>query len=501
MRWTTTGAAVAALLAAVSPLASGAAVARPASPAAVAAPADWGRALAEDAQAFHDVIADSHPGPVDPENPAFGPLLEKGLATALQRAQTAHSYEAWYFSLQQYAASFDDGHLTLTDYQPMGHVWRVAWPGFLTSDRDGLDTVVFNRDPAAPPVGATLVSCDGRSAEAYAAEFVGKGVGRWNLRSRRQLFSSRLFVDQANPYARRAERCVFTVEGVERTYALAWRDLPDAVRDEGFAAGRSPRFRTPIELRPFGRQGYWIGLGSFESDAKSPEGQALTALRSAVAAQADALRASNVVVFDLRGNNGGSSGWISALASALWGEEWVSQRAPRSSGVDWRASQANLDEVVTVKPRLGDDPRMIAWINEVEAGLRGARARGDALWRQGGEAKSPPPSLSATTPMRARTYVLTDYGCASACLDAVDLLKALGAVQIGQETSADSLYMEVREQPAPSGRVSVVVPMKVYRGRARGSNETAVPAHAWTGALADTPGIEAWIATLNPAVR
>ncbi|MNU05971.1 hypothetical protein D3C72_2509770 [compost metagenome] len=60
----------------------------------------------------------------------------------------------------------------------MGHVWRTAWPGFLTSDRDGLDTVVFNRDPAAPPVGATLVSCDGRSAEAYAAEFVGKGVGR-----------------------------------------------------------------------------------------------------------------------------------------------------------------------------------------------------------------------------------------------------------------------------------------------------------------------------------
>ncbi len=161
-----------------------------------------GLGLAEDAQAFHDVIADSHPGPVDSENPAFRPLLEKGLATALERAKTAHSYEAWYFALQQYAASFDDGHLALTDYQPMGHVWRAAWPGFLTSDRDGLDTVVFNRDPAAPPVGATLVSCDGRSAEAYAAEFVGKGVGRWNLRSRRQLFSSRLFVDQANPYVR-----------------------------------------------------------------------------------------------------------------------------------------------------------------------------------------------------------------------------------------------------------------------------------------------------------
>jgi hypothetical protein len=101
--------------------------------------------------------------------------------------------------------------------------------------------------------------------------------------------------------------------------------------------------------------------------------------------------------------------------------------------------------------------------------------------------------------MGARTYVLTDYGCASACLDAVDLLKSLGAVQVGQETSADTVYMEVRSGPLPSGRVNANIPMKVYRGRARGNNETAMPAHEWTGALADTAGIEAWIAGLDAA--
>ena len=37
----------------------------------IAAPADWGAALAGDARAFRDVIADSHPGPVDVENPGF----------------------------------------------------------------------------------------------------------------------------------------------------------------------------------------------------------------------------------------------------------------------------------------------------------------------------------------------------------------------------------------------------------------------------------------------
>ena len=41
--------------------------------------------------------------------------------------------------------------------------------------------------------------------------------------------------------------------------------------------------------------------------------------------------------------------------------------------------------------------------------------------------------------------------------------------------------------------------MKVYRGRARGNNETWVPAHVWTGDLSDTAGIEAWIGELDAA--
>src|SRR5690606_34266356 len=103
------------------------------------------------------------------------------------------------------------------------------------------------------------------------------------------------------------------------------------------------------------------------------------------------------------------------------------------------------------------------------------------------------------SPMKARTWVLTDSGCASACLDAVDLLKALGATQVGQETSGDTAYMEIREEPLPGGRVVARIPMKVYRGRPRGDNETHVPLHEWTGALADTAGIEAWLAGLDAA--
>jgi hypothetical protein len=468
----------------------------------ISAPEDWGAALAQDARAFHDVILDSHPGPVDAENPGFTPHLEAGLALALERARTADSYEDWYFALQEYAASFNDGHLGLTNWAGMGHEWTADWPGFLTGLRTGPDgerhEVVFSRDPAAPPEGAVLIGCDGRSAGALAAEIIGRGSGRWSLPSRRAIFASTLFVDQHNPWVRRAEQCEFRVGTETRRYALSWRPLPNAVRDEGFAAARSPRHTAPIELRAWSG-GQWIGLGGFNGDPASEDGMALTALQAAVEARADEIRQAPAVVFDLRGNGGGSSAWINALATTLWGEAEVRGRAPEAEGVDWRPSEKNIAQLEEYKVLMASNPELVAWLTTAAEGMRAARAEGRPLWREPDEPADPLAPAAGPSPMKARTWVLTDSGCASACLDAVDLLKALGATHVGQETSGDTAYMEIREEPLPGGRVVARIPMKVYRGRPRGDNETHVPVHEWTGALGDTAGIEAWLAGLDAA--
>ena len=240
----------------------------------------------------------------------------------------------------------------------------------------------------------------------------------------------------------------------------------------------------------------------FEDEAPPPPrapGAPLTALQAKVADQADDIRAAPAVVFDLRGNNGGSSAWIYALARTLWGEDHVAFRQPQSTAVDWRASEANLATIESYKETFADNAEAMAWLNEISAGLTAARAAGEPLWRQADEDEAPPAEPAAPSPMRARAWVLTDSGCASACLDAVDLLKAMGATHVGLETSGDTVYMEIRQDLLPGGRVTARTPMKVYRGRARGNNETWIPAHVWTGELSDTTGIEAWLAGLDAA--
>jgi hypothetical protein len=59
--------------------------------------------------------------------------------------------------------------------------------------------------------------------------------------------------------------------------------------------------------------------------------------------------------------------------------------------------------------------------------------------------------------------------------------------------------MDVRQLRLPSGIGGVSVPMKVYRGRPRGSNEPVVPTHVFAGDITDTAALERWIATLVPA--
>lgn len=458
---------------------------------------DWGQALRLDAQAFHDLVAADHPGPVDDQNPEFVAALESGLALAQERARTANSYSTWRAALTEYAASFNDGHLGLTQIQDSNEPVIIRWPGFLVGLRSGETgeryEVVYRRDPAAPPLGAVLNECDGRSAEALGHEMIGREVGRWSLHATRSSHAVWTFVDAGNPYVQRAEQCRFDVDGRRTTHTLSWRQLDPTDRDDGIAAANGERFTASILIRSWSG-GLWLELGDFGADPRTAAGERLTAMLTDAEIRAAELRAAPVLVFDLRGNNGGSSTWLTTLARTIWGPDYVDAHVADEATVDWRASSDNLAKLESYVAQFSNQPETLAYLNTLIDGMRSAIAAGAPIFH---EPKEPSPaSRPQHNPVAGKVYVLTDFGCSSACLDAVDTLTSLGAVQVGQETSADTLYNEIRYVPLPSGRATAYVPMKVYRGRNRGNNQPAVPAFVWTGDLMDTLGIERWIAQL-----
>lgn len=466
------------------------------------APRDWGTTLRQDATALHAVIIDSHPGVYDAQNPGFRARVDEGLALALKRAETTTTAGGWWWTLRAFVGSFDDGHVQmgLTD-QSAGFPTR--WPGFLTVYRGG-DQVVADRDAtdaATPPLGARLIDCDGVAAEQMGAERIGAFRGRWFLESQHAVLGDWQFMNASNPWLAEMRHCRFESEGEVKSYALTWRGITAA----DLSARRAPltqRARPAFGVKQLDDGGFWLSMPSFDGSPGSDAHTALTAMIAEATAKQSDLRAAPYVVLDLRGNGGGSSHWSQSLATVLWNDGWIrTHDLPPIEAIEWRASadnQAAIQSYVDEWTAAGESAERIAWAQQIVDGMTGARAAGQPYWR---DAASPADAAAAVTDVTpgitGRVYLLTDPFCASACLDAVDLWKALGAVQIGRETSADTVYMDVRDTTLPSGLAALVIPMKVWRGRARGNNEPQRPVHVFDGDMTNEAELAAWVRSLN----
>ena len=462
-----------------------------------APPRDWAATLRDDAQAMHDDIAANHPGPVNALDPGFSKRNDAGLALALARADKVRDFAGYYFALKSYAASFDDGHLGYapTDKAPS---LTALWPGFLTGFEGKAQVVKTRADDAPVPLGAVLAGCDGKDADPLAAENIGAFEGRWFLASQRQLRGGYLLVDRGNPFITRPVRCRFYVGETAREITLSWQPIDDnalmtRLRDTNEVA------REAIGARTLADGTRWITLSGFNGHPDSADAKALGPLIEAMRSDRAGLAAAPRIVFDLRGNGGGSSDWSAQIAAILWGQQRI-EALPGSEGVDWRASADNLKTLADFRDRVRDAPgtsaAMKQWIDTTVEGISAAHERGEPLWRFAEEDAAATPG-EPPAPPAGPVYFVTDGGCASACLDAADLWKALGAIHVGHETSADSLYMDIRQRILPSGLSRIAVPMKVYRGRERGSNEPLRPVHVYPGDLRDTGALAKWIAALT----
>jgi hypothetical protein len=458
----------------------------------------WSEVTQLDVEFIHKTLSENHPGAIDPQSHAFRNWLERGYREARRRATGADSYAAYYFTLKYFTAGFNDGHL-FVDLD--GEKLTTQWPGFLLEWRSG-ERIVVSRaglEETSLQGGERLISCDGHSPSELGRLLLQPRFGRWQFEGDRARLVPFLLVDQGDPYSKRPQRCRFSGARGPARVTLRWRPIPWAELRPLMRKARQ-EVEPRIEARWI-RPGYfWISLASFASGNEERH-RALQAVVTELRQDAPKIRSGEILVFDLRGNSGGASDWGEAIAGALWGESYIRSIAPRASVVDWRASPGNLahfEQVVLPKfaRQFGaDSPAYREWKAVADA-LQRALAHGDAFARENEEV-GPRPRNAVRERVSTKVFALTDAGCASACLDFLDLLERIGGVErVGATTSADTLYIDNRNVPLPSALGSLGVSMKVYRDRARGNNQAYVPQHRWSGRMDQTEELEAWIEKL-----
>ncbi len=468
-------------------------------------PVDWAKRLKDDVQAFHTHVVNSHPGFHDPKNPAFRAQVEASFDQAMARARTAHNQGGWWWTLKGFAASFNDGHVEI-DAVEKDFALPARWPGFLTrfEGDDQIVAMIEGKGADIPSLGAKLGSCDGTDAKTLAQSRVGAFEGLWFLEAQRINSGPQLFMDLGNPWIDPLKSCRFETETGTVDIDLDWKAIDHSdLRDRGHKL--MGLIKPPIGLRKLGNGAFWLSMSTFTSDIKRPEFEQLKKLVADAKAVQNDMRTAPFVVLDVRGNGGGNSEWSEKLGKILWGEDWLKAHPVEGGTIaDWRASKGNrayLEKAQRELEKAGKDASTLAFLKRITDGMAKAEADGNPYWREE-ESVPPKPAQAHNEAAGTAIYALTDFRCASSCLTAVDTWKALGAIQVGRPTFADSFYMEGRRAELPGGKALLHFPMKVYRNRARGSDQPEMPVHLFSGNMTDDAALEKWIASLksgNPA--
>jgi len=464
-----------------------------------AADVDWQAAAQQDLTAMHELLRENHPAMyVDKDSAHFRAWLDDGLKQAEAKLPQVRDERGYYFLLHWYATGFRDGHINagMKDSAFNDHL-TLAWPGFSTAWRDGKYVVAYVLPEAAksaPPLAATLISCDGKSAEEIARARLDLYETNLDLEGGRYMRAAVLLWDQGNPFQPALfHNCRFQTNGRVKNYRLVYRSDPDSALAEATEAAVGKK--GTLDVQPWGDKGWWRRIPSMGDD------QDWQGFYAKVDANIDSIRNAGIVVIDVRHNGGGSSQYAEMLADKFYGKDFVNAHFPQLGDVVYRASPLNRDFLKGLADHFAKDPLNQDAAKELSgevAGIDKAMAAGQATYTEKADATPPfDPAKAKINVMKGKLIILTDSFCGSACLDLMDLFLAFpNAEQAGLTTSADTIFMELTMTGLPSGQGRFVFGHKAWIERPRGSNVpyTPRPGLTYHGDLNDDAAVRAWLA-------
>ena len=445
---------------------------------------DWPALALRDLEGMRDTLLQHHPGPVDTEDRTFAEWLESGFAEASEHLPRVTGEPSYRALLRSYASGFQDGHLSVR-FPDADEA--LEWPGIMVGLRQ--ERVVVTHAGEAELVGAELLGCDDQGPFEYLETEVFPFVEAVpHLVSDQRQWMPWLLLHEPGALRARPSRCAFRTSKGMRTVALSWSPTTRSALAGHLAAaqfGARPNFAQGAA-----GDGIWVSMPHFSgaSDGLVPIVDAAPSWRSA-----------RFVVFDVRGNTGGSSAWGQQLVAGLYGEAALTalkrQVYPPDLHVAWRASIENAQHLRALLPQIRQSggEEVVAYFEGVTAGLEQAVAD-DALFYLDRADPSRPAAPEEAPASNALAVLLTDGACASACLDFADLVLRLPRhLHLGYQTSADSYYMENRTVPLPSRRATLSFAIKVYRNRPRGHNEPYNPDRWYRGDFSDQETLQEWV--------
>lgn len=481
----------------------------------------WQEKTEQELREIYVILKENHPGAIDTSSESLGfkKWLEEEVKTTLSQAKKISSYAEYKFLLRWYVNGFQDNHLSLILQNNENHPHSLKWPGLIIKYDNGSFIVAerscdkkFNK---LPPLGAKLITCNKKTPEEMMLHNCFKFFGKPYDHEGKHLeadwikFTPFLFRMTDNPFAATITTCTFEMDGKQRKYDFSWFQINDHDFCSKVNNIRNSRGGDPFGIHQFGKNGVWLSIPSF-----NPQKPANVKIMNTMIDNLKDYRTKSIIVFDVRGNGGGSSYWCEKKLHNLFGEKYINSLnlKSRKTVKDIRVSHSNIETCFqqyapAIKKSEGLE-EFKEFNNQYQA-LKKALENGESFYRD----KTDHSYVKTTTqpqdipvnPVKAQVYLLTDGMCASATLMfADDLLEIPGVIHIGQPTNADTPYTEayLLTLPSgnvhlPSGNVQLQCPRKIRRNLPRKCNQPYIPRYRYDGNFGDTQSVKQWVLELD----
>jgi hypothetical protein len=462
---------------------------------------DWKKTYLEDLESARAAIASNHPGMVDKQNPSFSQVMDTAYREAQTAAAAVKNYNSYRIALTRFANQFQDEHLSVSFKRPFEDLKEAGiYPVFQNGAFVVSEIDERYGDRAAQLRGATLISCEGRSSNQLFRQRVLSWRGRPSIKADWYKLAPLLLVDYGAEFSQAPNACQFRVRNRTIKLSLKWTAVAGQNIEEKLKKLVSFENRR-LDVEEFDAgNALWVNLPTFAVNEKQ-EVDAMNGLLQSLKNKLTQNNKRRLLVFDLRGNTGGSTAWGEQIAGIVFGDEWLKRaKSWFNDGVytEWRVSSDNVAALRGIvkqqEQRHGADSDNAKFFRSFADSMAEALQNKEPFigGQTTGRNNVPPPPKPVTA--LERVVLLTSASCFSACLDFLDKMRlAPQTVQVGQTTGVDTVYMESwgKELPSKMGRINY--PMKVYRNRRRGNNEAYPPRVQYDQQLHNTTALRDWI--------
>lgn len=465
----------------------------------------WVNMTLNDLAGMHKIITENSSAALDKDNSTFVKWLEEGFVQSKAKAKQVSTFGGYVAALRFYAAGFRETHHGLY-FAVLPDFWK--WPGFTISYMNGDFVVSYvDKDKDFPKVGDHIIDFDGISTKEAVFNRVFPYLDGTDLSSEADLFRAtpRVLFDEHNPFLTELRKCTVVSNGEKKDLLLNWEPIAytQAQKVLGVALFKNV-YSFGIDEFMDGR-GAWVSVPTFQFDSEEEQRP-----MKDVIAKIPSLRNREVVVIDVRGNEGGSSTWGNLILEGLYGDAFVNQKhgiasyddsSDKEQFVEYRVSPNNLKrlkEVTTVMNRAhGQDSIWYTFFDQITVLMERA-LKNDSKPAFVRSKNEPIVQLLDNTKEQSRfagkLVFITDENCFSSCLDFADIIFDMpNVMHVGLPTRTDSPYTEVNGHPVPSKMAWLNYTFGLQHNRKRGVNQAYIPKSRFNGDMRDTKALKSWV--------